>query len=61
MKDLGTRVPLIVNWQGTTRGSVCSNLVDITDFYATLAEIAGVSPDAANAIDGVSFLSPARG
>lgn len=55
MKDLGTRVPLIVNWRGVTRGMSCDDLVDITDFYATFADAAGVSVPPTAGVDGHSF------
>jgi arylsulfatase A len=61
LKDLGTRVPLIVNWRGLTRGRVSEDMVDITDFYATLADIAGTELTPADAIDGVSFLPQVKG
>jgi len=76
MRDSGTRVPLIVNWPGTSRPAVLDDLVDITDFYATFADLAGVrlppplwasgagadtSANALDAIDGVSFLPQLQG
>lgn len=57
--DAGTHVPLIGYWPGTIRpGSVCRDLVDFTDFYATFADVAGVK---AADRDGVSFLPQLRG
>ena len=42
MTDLGTRVPLIVRWPGQVKaGSHCSDLIDFTDLFPTLCEIAG--------------------
>jgi len=59
MRDSGTRVPLIANWEGTARPAVVDDLVDITDFYATLADVAGAKPQPPR--DGVSFLPQLRG
>ncbi|RMD81141.1 MAG: arylsulfatase, partial [Lentisphaerae bacterium] len=42
MKDNGTRVPLIVSGPGVLKGRMIDALTDITDFYPTLAEIAGL-------------------
>lgn len=72
MSDSGTRVPLIANWKGTAKPAVVDDLVDVTDFYATLADVGGVSlappawvsaRPAAAALppDGVSFLPRLRG
>jgi arylsulfatase A len=39
----GSRVPLIVNWPGTTPAGVVNNdLTDFSDFVPTIAELAGV-------------------
>ena len=55
MTDRGTHVPLLVRWPGKIRaGSVCGDLVDLTDFLPTLCELTGASlPDAK--IHGRSF------
>ena len=58
--DRGTHVPLIVSWPGhDAPGSVCGDLVDLSDILATIAEAAGTAPGWA--IDGVSFLPQVRG
>ena len=60
MKDSGTRVPLICSWPKELKGGQSTDdLVDLTDFYATLAEAAGVS--VSDSIDGVSFLPQLKG
>ena len=42
MLEGGSRVPLIVNWPGTTpAGKVRKDLTDFTDFLPTFAELAG--------------------
>ena len=56
LTDTGTRVPLIANWQGTIPGATTSNdLVDVSDFLPTLAELAGTSPPEGVVLDGRSF------
>jgi arylsulfatase A len=56
MLEGGTRVPLVVNWRGTTpAGQVCRDLVDFTDFHATFAELAGVERPERLTFDGHSF------
>ena len=53
----GIRVPLVANWPGTiTPGSVTSDLVDASDFYPTLAELAKIKLSKNQKIDGISFL-----
>lgn len=62
LKEGGCRVPLIVNWPGTTpAGSVNQDLVSMTDFFPTLAELAGAPLPAGVAIDGVSLASRFQG
>lgn len=56
----GTNVPLIVSWPGTVeQGSVSENLVNLTDIFATVAEITGdgLPKDKDVAPDSFSFLS----
>ncbi|MCF7818187.1 MAG: sulfatase-like hydrolase/transferase [Kiritimatiellales bacterium] len=56
LKDMGTHVPLIAYWKGhTPTGVVLDDLVDFTDFYATLADTAGIVPGKDDPIDGHSF------
>lgn len=44
LRDAGTRVPLIVNWPGTTpQGQVAQDLIDLSDFFPTLIDLAGAS------------------
>lgn len=60
MADNGTRVPLIVKWPGQSpTGVICPDLVDFTDFYATLIEISGGTPH--DQVDGVSFFPQIQG
>ncbi len=62
LKDAGTRVPLIVNWPGTTpAGGVCDDLIDFSDFMPTLAELAGARLPRGVTIDGRSFASQVKG
>lgn len=61
MLEGGSRVPLIVNWPGTTpAGKVLKDLTDFTDFLPTFAELAGAKlPDVK--IDGHSFAAQIKG
>lgn len=62
MTDMGTHVPLIAYWKGhTPAGQVNDSLIDFTDFYPTLAEVAGQSLTEADPIDGVSFFPQLNG
>ncbi|GEO06299.1 arylsulfatase [Adhaeribacter aerolatus] len=55
--ERGTHVPLIVNWPGVIKpGSQNKALVDFTDFFPTLTEIAGNTTAAKTLqLDGISF------
>lgn len=58
----GIHVPLLARWPGTIAPGVVSDaLVDLSDFHATLAELAGAAPGAEPDIDGRSFLPVLRG
>ena len=53
----GHRVPFIVRWPGKVKpGASSADIVCLTDFMATVAEIAGVKIPANAAEDSVSFL-----
>lgn len=55
LKDLGTHVPFIANWKGVTKGTRTSDLVDITDFLPSLADMANHPLEEDRLVDGVSF------
>ncbi len=55
----GTHVPLIVSGPGAAKGRVCSDLIDFTDVFPTLAAAAEARPPAG--LDGRSFLPQIRG
>ena len=58
----GMHVPLIASWPGKMKpGTVCPDLVDMTDFLPTISEAAGVAVPNALPIDGRSFLPQVRG
>lgn len=61
MTDAGTRVPLIANWPGVIeRGRVSGDLIDLSDFLPTFAEITRAPlPD--QPVDGRSFAAQLRG
>ncbi len=56
LTDAGTRVPLIVRWPGKVAAdTVCDDLVDVSDFLPTLAEIVGGELPGEVKLDGRSF------
>lgn len=58
----GTRVPLIANWPGRfPPGKVCSDLIDASDFFPTLCDLAASPAPAGLKFDGRSFLPQLRG
>ncbi len=60
LDDTGTRVPLIVSWPGRVKPGVISReLVDMSDFYATCAELAGQQTPAG--LDSLSFVPALSG
>jgi arylsulfatase A-like enzyme len=62
MTDMGTHVPFVASWKGMApEGVVLDDLIEFTDFYATLAAAAGVELGADDPIDGRSFLPQLRG
>lgn len=53
----GIRVPLIVRWPGVVApGSTCDVPVSTCDFFPTIAEATGASPDPDQALDGESIV-----
>ncbi len=62
MLEGGSRVPLIVNWPGTTpAGKVNNDLTDFSDFFATFTDLAGAELPKNVEIDGRSFAPQLRG
>jgi arylsulfatase A len=62
MQEGGSRVPLIVNWPGTTPAQkVCADLVDFTDFFPTLAELGHAEVPANVTLDGHSLAAQITG
>lgn len=58
----GTHVPLIANWPGhVPAGSVNDDLIDSTDFFPTVCELAGVSETSQGEVDGRSFAQQLSG
>lgn len=58
----GTHVPMIVRWPSEVRGGQeCEDLIDSTDFFPTVCEVAGVEVPGGLQIDGQSFLPQLRG
>jgi arylsulfatase A len=62
LKEGGSRVPLIVSWKGTVpAGRVSKDLIDFSDFFPTLVELAGARLPQGVTIDGRSFASQLLG
>jgi arylsulfatase A len=60
--DAGTRVPLIVHAPGVIKPAVIDDLIDFSDFFPTICEMAGVDTSAERlTLDGRSFLPQLRG
>jgi len=58
----GARVPLLAYWPGRIEaGRVNGDLVDFSDFYPTLAELAAVPVPKSLPMDGHSFAGPLQG
>lgn len=62
MTDAGTRVPMIANWPGTiAEESTCNDLVDFSDFFPTLCDVAAVKLPQDLRLDGVSYFPQLKG
>jgi len=62
LKDSGTHVPLIARWKGhAPAGTVSQDLIDFTDFYATLLDVAGKTDGEDEPFDGRSFFPQLNG
>ena len=62
LTDGGTRVPLIANWPGTIKpGQVVDDLVDFSDFFPAILDLAGAAIPAELKLDGSSFAPRLRG
>lgn len=62
MTESGCRAPFFARWVGqVTPGRVVPALVDFTDIYPTMLELAGAAAPADHAVDGMSFADPLLG
>jgi arylsulfatase A len=62
MLEGGSRVPLLVNWPGTTpAGKVNNDLTDFSDFFATFLDLAGAEKPTGDTVDSHSFAPQIRG
>jgi len=60
--DTATRVPLLIRWPGVVpEGQVSDDLIDVSDFLPTLAELAGAGLPTDVVLDGRSFADRLRG
>ena len=61
LTDWGTRVPLIASWPGTIEpGEVTSDLMDVSDILASLADVAGAPLPQGVELDGHSLTAQMR-
>jgi arylsulfatase A len=62
MLEGGSRVPFIANWKGTApEGLVLKDLVDFSDVFVSVAELAGAKLPDGVMLDGHSFAPQVRG
>ncbi|TWT84741.1 Arylsulfatase [Planctomycetes bacterium CA13] len=66
MNHRGTHVPLIIDWpqyRGTYQqiGHACNDLIDFSDFFTTIADLAEAELPTDRIIDGVSFAERLKG
>ncbi len=62
MTDAGTRVPLIIHYPAKIKqAAYWEGLIEFSDFYPTLADIAGVNVQKEKDLDGTSFLPLVEG
>jgi len=62
MFEGGSRVPLIVNWPGTTpAGKINHDLTDFSDFFPTIADLGGAKLPEGVTVDGQSFAPQIKG
>ena len=62
MLEGGSRVPLIVNWPGTTpAGALNHDLTDFSDYFATFAELGGAALPECVTLDSRSFAAQIKG
>lgn len=59
--ELGARVPLIVTGPGVQAGQVSDALVDFSDLYPTIMDLAGIDPATVQGLDGQSFVAVLTG
>ena len=62
MSEGGSRVPMIAQWKGTIpAGRVVNDLVELSDVYATIAEVSGGNLPKGVTMDSVSFAPQLKG
>lgn len=62
MSEGGSRVPMIAQWKGTLPpGRVVNDLVELTDVYATIADVTGAKLPVGVTMDSVSFAPQLKG
>jgi arylsulfatase A len=62
MLEGGSRVPLVANWPGVTpAGKVNADLIDFSDFFATVADLGGAKLPEGVTLDSHSFAPQIKG
>jgi arylsulfatase A-like enzyme len=62
MLEGGSRVPLAISWPGTTpAGKVCPDVTDFSDFFTTIANLAGAKLPEGVKLDGHSLVPQIHG
>lgn len=52
----GTHAPFIINWQGTVAAGTSDRVIDLTDVFPTLMEVAGVQAPTGLTLDGKTII-----
>jgi arylsulfatase A-like enzyme len=53
----GTHVPFILSWSGTTAAAVSTRMLDLSDVFPTILEVAGITPDPGLILDGQPIIN----
>lgn len=61
MTDAGTHVPLVAWWPGKIEPAVRDDLIEFSDFFPTICDVAGVVRPSSLTLDGVSFARQLQG
>ncbi len=60
--DAGVHVPMLAYWKGTIApGELCTDLIEFSDFFPTIANVGSANMPTDRVIDGRSFLAQLKG